>query len=678
MTPFAEDTLLTKAHHLPALWFVLGLAFVTLGCARDAPECDDETVADSILALLPMDDDWTDVGVVLDTGPPGSWDLIMEGITPSSIVRREDTYYLYYVGADEYIADLENVGPAHRAVGVAMSKDGLHWTKSDANPVLTFSSSGNPEEGAVSVSVLLDDDGRFLAFYGANIASDLRTSHVAADVRLATSRDGVWFEGDDIVIDHARRSVWGHGDEIHATFARKRDGSYYVYYVPNGSPQRGHLGCCWGTDPASLNDCAPVLGESGPARSRGSTSAVSLADDVVALFVCDRGEVAVHLAHPSCAKSFGAPVRSYRMGSNTVFMLDSERRTWFAYYNRWTHMGLKVAPAGPRDVSPPSPPLELTGHSARHDRVRLEWSAAADSQTGILSYEVFRDGEKIGDTSALSFEDSLLSERTSYTFAVSAVNLHGTGGPAATWTVRTGIDTTARAIETATAIPAGTVEGCIGVWSLDDATAPGTDTSGNGHHAAVVGRPRPVPGRVRGALTLGGQEYLEVEPSPVMRQAARGDFTVTAWVRPARVPPATDNTNAAYAIFSGPARIQLVYRSDQTFAAIAGGTRDATELASSRFPPGQWHHLALVVRSAQNTMQLYVDAQAARESSLALPDGILTLTERSPTHRRRRSRLRIGVHDPWLAVESHFFAGELDELRFFDRALTAAEVGALR
>ena len=84
---------------------------------------------DSSSGLLPEPTQWIDVGLVIDTGTFGSWDTVMEGITPSAVVRRNGMFFLYYVGADDYIADLNNIGPAHRSIGVAVSQDGFHWTK---------------------------------------------------------------------------------------------------------------------------------------------------------------------------------------------------------------------------------------------------------------------------------------------------------------------------------------------------------------------------------------------------------------------------------------------------------------------------------------------------------------------------------------------------------------------
>lgn len=434
-----------------------------LGCGAGSDSgCDERTPAEDDaleagLVPLPGNTQWIDAGVAVDSGSFGSWDALFEGHTPCGVVRHGGRFLLYYVGADDYIADPDNIGPAHRSIGVAVSEDGIHWTKPAVNPVITFSASGNPEEGAVSAGVTVDADGTVLAYYGANVATDPTTSQVSADVRLAVSSDGLRFEEIGKVIDHADDSVWGHGDEIHATLAFEHEGTYHVFYVPNGSAQKGMLGYCRGPDRASLSDCGEVKGGRQPVSSFGPSSAARIGPRSRAVFVSNRGTIDVYRVDTTCPSNFGPPVQSYPVGGNAVFLLDDERRTWFMFYDAWSHIGLEVAPAGPRDASPPSAPSGLAATSSRYDRVRLTWKGASDPETGILRYDVHRNGEKIGSTSGRAFSDSTLAERTTYEFAVRAVNLHGVRGSPATCGMLTDADTTTPRIRAVSAVAAGEV-----------------------------------------------------------------------------------------------------------------------------------------------------------------------------------------------------------------------------
>jgi hypothetical protein len=744
---------------------VAGCIVLYLGCGQSTDSSCDKTrdgafrsdSRDSSSGLLPEPAQWIDAGLVIDTGTFGSWDTVMEGITPSAVVRRNGTFFLYYVGADDYIADLNNIGPAHRSIGVAVSQDGIHWTKPPTNPVINYSASGNPEEGAVSAGMTTDQDGTLLAYYGANIGPNATASMVNADVRLATSSDGLLFEQVDRVIDHRDPRVWGHGDEIHATLALRHDGMYYVYYVPNGTRQAGFLGYCRGSTRATLLDCGPVMSGSSPVRSAGPSSVTRIGPNTFAFFVSDRGTVNVYEVEANCLTSFGSPSRTYPVGSGAVFAFDRDRRTWFMYFSKWTHIELRVAPAGSPDTTPPSAPLIVTGNSPRYDLAQLQWSEASDPDTGILSYNVYRDGKKIGSTLALSYRDSLLAEHTTYDFAVRAVNLHGLEGPGRTLTFRTPADTIPPAIQavsapgagnilvafdepvaravgppatsfaisgdidvtavsagndartvvisttgmqgeatytltvtgildrantpntgtgerTFTASPAG---GLIGRWSMDEPESPGIDTSGSAHHATVFGGAELSRGQQLTGLELTGGEYLEIAPTPALEEAFRTGCTIAAWVRPADLPPGTDTTNGAYAIFSGPGGLQLQYRSDGRFAAVVGNSRETVELTSDEFVPGTWHHVVMGLDAIRNSLSLYVDGDPVEGSPLGSPGVRIQQSWRSPNYVDYHGRYRIGVNNPRFKLDSNYFRGTLDEVRFYRRAMTESEIRRL-
>ncbi len=95
------------------------------------------------------------------------------------------------------------------------------------------------------------------------------------------------------------------------------------------------------------------------------------------------------------------------------------------------------------DSTPPSVPLGLTGIASGNDKVQLTWSASADSQSGIQNYVIYRNGAIAGKSSTTSFLDMGLSESTSYSYQVSAINgLGAESGKSATLVVLTSADTT--------------------------------------------------------------------------------------------------------------------------------------------------------------------------------------------------------------------------------------------
>jgi hypothetical protein len=59
--------------------------------------------------------------------------------------------------------------------------------------------------------------------------------------------------------------------------------------------------------------------------------------------------------------------------------------------------------------------------------VDLSWQPAADPDTGIVHYLVYRDGEVIGTARGHYFSDAALSG-VDHAYQIAAVNLHGIKG----------------------------------------------------------------------------------------------------------------------------------------------------------------------------------------------------------------------------------------------------------
>lgn len=88
--------------------------------------------------------------------------------------------------------------------------------------------------------------------------------------------------------------------------------------------------------------------------------------------------------------------------------------------------------AGPSDIPLPPPPQAPTGVpaapaeimvSSHPQGVRVSWS----SVTGAASYEIYKEGYRIGTTAMTHWIDAYVSPGANYTYAVAAVNANGTG-----------------------------------------------------------------------------------------------------------------------------------------------------------------------------------------------------------------------------------------------------------
>jgi chitodextrinase len=81
------------------------------------------------------------------------------------------------------------------------------------------------------------------------------------------------------------------------------------------------------------------------------------------------------------------------------------------------------------DATPPTAPTGLTATAAGLTRINLAWNTAADPQSGIAAYRVYRGNVLVGTGTTTSFADSGLTPATTYTYEVSAVNGSGMEGP---------------------------------------------------------------------------------------------------------------------------------------------------------------------------------------------------------------------------------------------------------
>jgi hypothetical protein len=189
-------------------------------------------------------DDW-DAGILaFPQGGEGEWDHILWGGFANSLIKKGDTFYLYYQGSPSYDEQCESV--TDRAIGVATSTDGVQWTKYEGNPVITWSSQGSVEEGAVGSAAWVGSDGKVYVYYGANTGTGCT---VRASIRLAVSEDGVNFQDTGEVLSAANPEVWGAGDEFHPVGVYAQGNQWNLYYIPNGVPLARKLGVGIGEAP---------------------------------------------------------------------------------------------------------------------------------------------------------------------------------------------------------------------------------------------------------------------------------------------------------------------------------------------------------------------------------------------------------------------------------------------
>jgi len=104
------------------------------------------------------------------------------------------------------------------------------------------------------------------------------------------------------------------------------------------------------------------------------------------------------------------------------------------------------------DTTPPSAPTGLSATAQNESAISLSWDQAADAESDIASYHVYRDGTYVAETSGTTYLDDGLSSSSTFYYEVSAVNGAGLeGGRSVGVTETTPADTIAPAIDAVSA-----------------------------------------------------------------------------------------------------------------------------------------------------------------------------------------------------------------------------------
>jgi uncharacterized repeat protein (TIGR02543 family) len=114
--------------------------------------------------------------------------------------------------------------------------------------------------------------------------------------------------------------------------------------------------------------------------------------------------------------------------------------------------------SGPSDITPPSTPQNLSATAISEHQIDLSWDASSDPESGISHYNIYRDGNSIGQSSSTSFSNTGLNSGTTYSYEVSAVNGQGLeSGLSNTAQATTSTDTTPPSIVSVSASEASVV-----------------------------------------------------------------------------------------------------------------------------------------------------------------------------------------------------------------------------
>jgi glucose/arabinose dehydrogenase/fibronectin type 3 domain-containing protein len=307
------------------------------------------------------------------------------------------------------------------------------------------------------------------------------------------------------------------------------------------------------------------------------------------------------------------------------------------------------------DTTPPTAPGGLGATANGASQITLGWTASTDTGgSGLAGYRVERctgatctSFAEIAQPTTNAFVNTGLAASTTYRYQVRAVD--GAGN-------FSGYSAIASATTSAASGGGGLV---LSYGFNENAGSSLTDSSGSGNTGTITGATWNTTGKFGNSLTFNGTTHVVTIPSSTSLNLTTA-MTLEAWVYP------TSSTAGWRAVIQRETDAYFLHAgySGGALRPTAGGTfGTALDYFSSptALPVNTWSHLALTWNGT--TMRLYVNgaevATKARTGTLQGTSG-------------GAAAVRIGNNVPY----GERFIGQIDEVRIYNRALSAAEVTA--
>ena len=306
--------------------------------------------------------------------------------------------------------------------------------------------------------------------------------------------------------------------------------------------------------------------------------------------------------------------------------------------------------------NPPAAPAGLSA-SAGNQQISLNWND--NSESDLAGYHVYRSTTAGGPytrittslVSVSAYNDAGLTNGITYYYAVTATDADN--------------NESANSNE-ANATPTDSDPTLVGYWKFDEGSGTvAADASGNGNHGTLQNGPIWTTGRIGGALRFdGNNDYVNL-PSGLLNGLS--NVTTAFWIKTSKTGKqaifsgATSGNNEEYLLYFT-SHTQILFFLGESPSSYVAWT--ITSIAN-----GQWHHVAVVRDDTNNMVTLYIDgvSQGAKAATLnplsIVANGLVIGQEQDAVG---------GGFDPVQA-----FAGDLDDVRIYNRALSAAEIQAL-
>ncbi len=300
------------------------------------------------------------------------------------------------------------------------------------------------------------------------------------------------------------------------------------------------------------------------------------------------------------------------------------------------------------DTQSPTAPTGFSATAASSSQVNLSWTAATDN-VAVSGYLVERcDGAgcssfaQVASPTGTSYVDTNLSASISYTYrvrAVDAANNFSAYSSTASATTQAGSGS----------------DGLAAAYSFNENTGTSAgDNSGNGNGGTLSGATWTASGKFGSALSFNGtSNIVNVADSSTLDLTSA--MTLEAWV----YPTALASWRTVLFKENASTHVYVLYANKNvavpaTYALIDGDMY--TVPGSSALPLNTWSHLASTYDGS--ALRVYVNGTQ-------VASGTVTGSIEAST-----GSLRIGGNSIW----SEYFSGRIDEVRIYNRALSAAQI----
>jgi hypothetical protein len=202
-------------------------------------------------------------------------------------------------------------------------------------------------------------------------------------------------------------------------------------------------------------------------------------------------------------------------------------------------------------------------------------------------------------------------------------------------------------------------------YTFDEGSGTTVHDSANGHDGTINGATWAA-GKVGGALSFDGvNDYIDVPDNPALRFTKSDSFTICSWVNPASTGDIVCKMQAGsqHGLFTYEMQWSATGQYFDLQFCNSGNYYKYIYTPNGSAPPGSWYHVACVYQN-KNAM-IYLNGELAGSGYFnSDPSGAAN------------NSLAMGVR-AYDDIKFDYLNGTLDDIRIYNRALTAEEIKAI-